>query len=142
MPDNISFSYEEVDFRMENTNNLSQWIKSVIEIEGYRLKQITYIFCSDDYLLGVNKEYLDHDFFTDIITFDQSDDRKLIEADIFISVDRVRENAATNNEQFDHELRRVMIHGVLHLMGYNDKTSEQERQMRKKEDTCLSLHDQ
>jgi len=142
MPDNISFSYEEVDFRMENTNTLSQWLKSVIKIEGYRLKQITYIFCSDDYLLGVNKEYLDHDFFTDIITFDQSDDRKLIEADIFISVDRVRENAATNNEQFDHELRRVMIHGVLHLMGYNDKTSEQERQMRKKEDTCLSLHDQ
>lgn len=142
MPDNISFSYEEVDFRMANTNNLSQWIKSVIEIEGYRLKQITYIFCSDDYLLGVNKEYLDHDLFTDIITFDQSDDRKLIEADIFISVDRVRENAATNNEQFDHELRRVVIHGVLHLMGYNDKTSEQERQMRKKEDTCLSLHDQ
>ena len=142
MPDKISFFYEEVNFRIKNANKITLWIKSAIEIEGYHLKLINYIFCSDTYLLGVNEEYLNHDFLTDIITFDQSDAADLIEADIFISIDRVKENAASNKEQFDRELRRVMIHGVLHLMGYNDKSPEQEHQMRKKEDTCLSLHDQ
>jgi len=103
MPSKISFFYEEVDFRIKNTNKITLWIESVVEIEGYHLKQINYIFCSDTYLLGINKEYLNHDFFTDIITFDQSDADTLIEADIFISVDRVKENATSNNEQFDHE---------------------------------------
>ena len=99
---------------------------------------INYIFCSDNYLHQINFQYLDHDTFTDIITFDQSD-KDQIEGDIFISIDRVHENANERNISFVNELHRVMIHGILHLLGYNDKTPKEKQLMREKEDECLSL---
>ena len=101
--------------------------------------QLTYIFCSDEYLHKLNVEYLDHDTLTDVITFDNADDSDILEGDIFISVERVAENAKELGHSFRDELHRVMIHGVLHLLGYHDKDLLAQTAMRKKEDYCLSL---
>jgi len=141
MPTRIEFFYEEVDYRILNPVKSVHWVESVIRQEGIQLQHINFILCSDEYLLSKNKKYLQHDYYTDIVTFNQSDDPKLIEADIYISIDRVKENATTNKQPFEKELHRVLIHGVLHLMGYNDKSPEQKSLMREKEDTCLSLHE-
>ena len=103
------------------------------------LSNINYIFCSDDYLLTINQEHLNHDYYTDIITFDLSEKENNIESDIFISIDRVKENAKNNHVKFHIELYRVLIHGVLHLLGFNDKNEEEKLIMREKEDACLSL---
>ena len=105
----------------------------------HEIVQLTYIFCSDEYLHRVNVEYLDHDTYTDVITFDNADDADIIEGDVFISVERVRENAAKLGVTFRDELHRVMIHGMLHLLGYQDKDLLSQTAMRKKEDDCLSL---
>lgn len=137
----ISFFREDTDFDLPEKERRSAWIQQVITNEGYELAELTYIFCSDEYLLGINQEYLDHDTYTDIVTFDNSEEEKLIEGDIFISVDRVKENAEGLGVTFEEELNRVMVHGVLHLLGYKDKTEEQSVQMRQMEDTCLSLWD-
>jgi len=107
--------------------------------EGYSAENINYVFCSDDHLLQINKEYLDHDTYTDIVTFDNSENAKEIEADIFISIDRIRENAIKLSRPEDEELHRVIIHGLLHIMGYSDKTDQNKQAMREKEDACLSL---
>lgn len=136
----ISFFVEDVKFNLKNKTALRAWIKKIVESEGYQIDQINYIFCSDEYLLKINKEHLDHDYLTDIITFPLSDS-DTIEADIFISLDRVKENSGKLNLYFLDELHRVIIHGVLHLLGYGDKTSEEKSLMRKKEDLCLSLRD-
>lgn len=141
MQGSIEFFYEEVEYRFKNLSKSTKWIKSIIQSEGFQLKHLNYILCSDTYLHDINKEYLDHDTYTDILTFNQSDDPALIESDIYISIDRILDNSENNNEPFEKELHRVMIHGVLHLIGFNDKTPEQKMLMRKKEDTCLSLHD-
>jgi rRNA maturation RNase YbeY len=100
---------------------------------------LNYIFCSDEYLLEINKQYLDHDYFTDIITFDNSEEDKQLEGDIYISVDRVRDNAATFHTDFDSEMRRVLIHGLLHLVGYEDSSEALKTAMRAKEDEYLRL---
>ncbi|WP_245994948.1 rRNA maturation RNase YbeY [Mangrovibacterium diazotrophicum] len=116
---------------------IKTWISSVIASENKKIGSINFIFCSDEYLLQVNKQYLDHDYFTDIITFDYVEG-KLISGDIFVSVDRVSENADKFQVSFDEELRRILVHGVLHLLGYPDKEPEQKKVMTQKEDHYLA----
>lgn len=136
---NIHYFYEDVDFQINNEEVLTEWVQQVIQEHSFELLEINYIFCSDDYLLEINKQHLNHDYYTDIITFDNSEEETQIEADIFISVDRVRENAEAQTIRMESELHRVMIHGILHLVGFGDKTPDDQKVMREKEDACLSL---
>ena len=131
----VIYNVEDIDFQLVNQNLLSVWIEKTIETEGAILGAVSYIFCSDDYLHQMNVEYLNHDTLTDVITFPYNDNP--IEGDIFISIDRVKDNAQDLNIAFNDELHRVMIHGVLHLCGYSDDTDEQEAEMRQKEDEYL-----
>ncbi|MBA4850028.1 rRNA maturation RNase YbeY [Emticicia sp. BO119] len=133
----INFHIENIAIKIQHKLKLKNWLKSIITSEGFSLGEINYIFCSDDYLLKINIEYLDHDYFTDIITFDNSLEESLIEGDIFISIDRVKENALTYEVSFEHELKRVLAHGILHLCGFFDKTPEEEKLMRSKENHYL-----
>ena len=133
--DKVIYNVEDLDFQLVNQNLLSSWIENTIETEGATLGAVSYIFCSDDYLHQMNVEYLNHDTLTDVITFPYNDNP--IEGDIFISIDRVKDNAQDLAVAFDDELHRVMIHGVLHLCGYSDETDEQEADMRQKEDEYL-----
>jgi probable rRNA maturation factor len=135
----IEFYSEDVEFSLLNPEQVADWIATVIDQHDVELAGLTYIFCSDDYLHQINVEYLDHDTLTDIITFDNADEEGIVESDIFVSIDRVKDNAQTLGIPFQDELHRVLIHGVLHLLGYKDKTEEQEALMRKQEDSCLSL---
>ncbi|MBU2914658.1 MULTISPECIES: rRNA maturation RNase YbeY [Reichenbachiella] len=135
----IQFFYENIDFELANVQNIEQWITHTITAEGYSLEGINYIFCSDEYLLQVNIDYLNHDYYTDIITFDNSEEEGKIEADIFVSIDRCRDNAQMQDIPFVDELRRVIIHGILHLVGYKDKSDEDKSLMRQKENAYLSL---
>ena len=136
----INFFSEDVDYILENHNPVHDWLVGVATHENRKIKELNYIFCSDDYLLDINKQYLNHDYYTDVITFDNSDDdSEEIEGDIFISIDRVKENAADSKTFFSHELHRVMVHGLLHLIGYADKSEEEITQMREKEEAYLSL---
>ena len=121
-----------------NPEFLFAWYTNVCAVEGKELGDITVVFCSDEYLLEMNKEHLQHDYYTDIITFDYSD-VDIISGDLFISVDRVRENADELNVLFFDELCRVCVHGVLHLCGYKDKSESDELLMREKEDQMLAL---
>ncbi|WP_223032345.1 rRNA maturation RNase YbeY [Hanstruepera marina] len=133
----ISFNYEN-DFELDNEKRLSNWIATVIETEGFKYEDINYIFCNDDYLHKINVEFLNHDTLTDIISFDYSVG-KILQGDIYISVERVRDNAKDFNEQFQDELHRVMVHGVLHYCGYKDKSEAEAAQMRNKENEYLEL---
>lgn len=135
----INFFNEDIEFDLPDKGSTSKWIENVLQNEGYEADTINYIFCSDEHLLDINKEYLGHNTLTDIITFDYSDRHDSIESDIFISIERVRENANALDKGFEEELHRVVIHGLLHIMGYLDKTSDQKKEMREKEDACLSL---
>ena len=136
----IEFIVEDVaDFFLHDAEDLVAWIERIAVVHEYRIAQLTYIFCSDEYLHKLNVEYLDHDTLTDIITFDNADDADVLEGDIFISVERVQENAKDLAISFRDELHRVMIHGVLHLLGYHDKDLLSQTAMRRKEDYCLSL---
>ena len=135
----IFYFSEDISFQLNNEDVYSKWIHQVIQKENNQLESLNYIFCSDQYLLKINKDFLEHDFFTDIITFNQADSPNIIEGEVFISIDRVRENAVSLKKDFKEELSRVMIHGVLHLVGYDDKSDIQKEQMRKKEEACLSL---
>ena len=135
----IQFFNEDVDFKIPNPRKTKTWLKDIIESEGFELNQLNYIFCSDEYLLGVNQQYLNHDFYTDIITFDNSEEIEgIVEGDIFISIDRVKENAEQLSKTFKEELLRVLAHGVLHLVGYDDHEDEDELVMRQKEDTYIA----
>ena len=136
----VEFFYEDTDAVLANPKKTQDWIHQIISKSGYGLIKLNYIFCSDEYLHRINLEYLQHDNYTDIITFDQSEKEKEIEGDIYISIERVEDNSRTLENTFDHELHRVIIHGVLHLLGFSDKTPEQKDAMRKKEDSCLSLY--
>ena len=132
MNNTIGFHYE-TDFLLENTESFIRWIKSVILEENKELGEINYIFCDDKYLLKKNIKYLDHDTLTDIITFNYCEG-DVISSDIMISVERVMENSSIFENSFSEELNRVIVHGILHLVGYNDKTEEEKEIMRKKED--------
>jgi rRNA maturation RNase YbeY len=135
----IEFFSEDIEFELNNPDQVSEWIATVIEQHGQELSNLTYVFCSDDYLHQINVEYLDHDTLTDIITFNNADEDGTVEGDVFISVDRVRDNSAELGTSFEDELHRVIIHGVLHLIGFRDKTEAEEKLMRKQEDSSLSL---
>ncbi|MDB5109754.1 MAG: rRNA maturation factor [Mucilaginibacter sp.] len=134
----IYFFEEDISYKLKNKKQVKQWIKDTILAEGFKLNELTYIFCSDNYLLQINQQYLDHDTYTDIITFDNADKDKVITGDIFISIDRIRENAVKFNQLVVDELHRVIIHGVLHLLGYKDKTPEDNKKMTQKEDQHLA----
>jgi rRNA maturation RNase YbeY len=133
----ISFNYE-LPFELENESNISDWIEDVIRSEKKELGDVNYIFCDDEYLLNINKQYLDHDFYTDIISFDYSEGTT-ISGDLFISIDRVKENASDFNVAVDEELKRVIIHGILHCCGYKDKSQEEEAKMRLKEEEKIAM---
>jgi rRNA maturation RNase YbeY len=135
----INFFNEDISFKLPHPRKTSTWIKLVIQKEKFSLNQVNFIFCSDEYLRAKNIEYLNHKTYTDIITFDYADTKGELEGDIFISIDRIRENADKFGRPFDEELHRVIIHGILHLLGYDDKTPQQKALIHKKEDACLSL---
>ncbi len=134
----IQFFTEEVDFELENEEAVHQWVANTIAREQKQLQLVNYIFCSDAYLHELNVEYLQHDTLTDIITFQYSQ-LPIIEGDIFISIERVRENAQAYAPSFEHELRRVIIHGALHLCGYGDKTPQEKELMTEKENEALGV---
>jgi probable rRNA maturation factor len=134
----ISFHNQSIAFKFKEKTKIKQWIKAVTEKEKYKLGTINYIFCTDDELLDINVKHLNHNTLTDIITFDYTEG-KTINSDIFISIERVLENAEKFKATFDEEFHRVMIHGILHLCGYKDKTKADAELMRKKENAALKL---
>ncbi|MGF7078700.1 rRNA maturation RNase YbeY [Mucilaginibacter sp. UYCu711] len=134
----IHFFEEDVTYKLKDKLKVKQWIKDTIVAEGYKLQDLTYIFCSDAYLLQINQQYLDHDTYTDIITFDNSEYEGDIVGDIFISIPRIRENAVKFSVSEADELHRVIIHGALHLLGYKDKTPADNKNMTQKEDHYLA----
>ncbi len=135
----INFFEEDIRFKLKDKTKVKDWVKATITAEGYKLQELNYIFCSDQYLLSINQQYLDHDTYTDIITFDNSEKDKVITGDIFISIERIRENAKKFNSGELNELHRVIIHGALHLLGYKDKTAESKQLMTNKEDQYLGI---
>lgn len=137
----VDFFNQDITFKLPRPRKTKQWIREVASREGRQLVQLNYIFCSDEYLLSINRQYLKHNTLTDIITFDNSEGGGVIEGDIFISIERVKANATELKTTFNEELHRVLIHGVLHLSGYSDKSASDKSLMRKKEDAYLSLRD-
>lgn len=137
LENNIQYFVEDVDFELPNKKTIASWIIKTIQSENGKLGFINFIYCSDEYLLGINQQYLNHDTYTDIITFDYSSTQ--IESDIFISIDRIKENAVERNLDFEIELHRIMIHGILHLLGYGDKTKKDKELMTEKENAYLTI---
>jgi probable rRNA maturation factor len=135
----INFFAEDVSYKVKDKIAVRKWIKETIVAEGFKLDELNYILCSDAYLLQINQQYLDHDTYTDIITFDNSEEEGVITGDIFISVERILENAKKFKVTDAQELHRVMIHGALHLLGYKDKSSTDKKKMTLKEDQYLAL---
>lgn len=134
----INFFEEGISFKLKDKAKVRTWITDTVTAEGYRLKELNYIFCSDEYLLQINQQYLNHDTLTDIVTFDNSEIPGSITGDIFISVERIRENASKFSVSETDELHRVIIHGALHLLGYKDKTKADKAKMTEKEDFYLT----
>ena len=135
----IQFCSEDITFSLKEKLKHKAWLNEVAKQEGKKILELSYVFCSDEYLLQINQEYLNHDTLTDIVTFDNSEDPKKIEGDIFISIDRVKENGeklGTSNT----ELERVMVHGLLHLLGYKDKKKEDKAVMTEKEDFYIKQY--
>jgi probable rRNA maturation factor len=135
----IEFFCEEVEFEVSHEQEVKTWLSEIITKNSFELESLNYIFCSDEYLHQMNVDYLEHDTLTDVITFDNSDIEGVIEGDVFISIDRVVDNAASFNISVQEELHRVMAHGLLHLLGYEDKGPEKQVVMRSKEDEYLRL---
>lgn len=133
----LTFHSEEIDFELKNAAKIEEWLKKAIKSENWILAELTYIFCSDAYLYQMNVEHLQHDTYTDVITFQYNEE--FVEGDIFISVERTKENAKTFGVTSSHELHRVMVHGLLHLMGYKDKTPADKTLMTEKENEYLEL---
>lgn len=134
----VVFNDTDIKTSFKDRTKIKEWINQAIKKEKYKLGELSYNFCSDEYLLQINIEHLNHDFYTDIITFELNEGKTII-GDIYISIDRVKDNAKQNNKTFNNELMRVLIHGVLHLCGYKDKTKKDAALMREKEDYYLSL---
>ncbi|MBB6463811.1 rRNA maturation RNase YbeY [Flammeovirga kamogawensis] len=135
----ITFFTEDISFDVPNEQLLKEWIQSVIEKFDFKLIGVNYILCSDEYLHKINVEYLDHDTYTDIITFDNSEYENEIESDIFVSIDRIRENSKAIGTNEIDEFHRVLIHGILHLLGFKDKSNEDAKKMRNLEDEQLAF---
>lgn len=133
----IQFFYENLPESVDT--DYKQWLEDLILSEGKKLGEINYIFCDDEYLLKINQDYLQHDYYTDIITFDYVKG-KTISAEIFVSLQRISDNASTLSREYEDELRRVLAHGILHLIGYKDKTEEEEKEMRRMEDLYLAKY--
>ena len=136
----VSYFFQDTDFSFRDRRRTNQWLRIAAESEIRRLGEISVIFCSDNYILDINQKYLGHDYFTDIITFDYCEGDRL-SGDLFISVDSVRENSVEFGTEFKDELNRVIIHGLLHLVGYDDHTDADVKIMRSKEDYYLSLRE-
>ncbi len=136
----VHFFSEDIDFKLPEKLRRKRWLKQLAAEAGFRIKELNYVFCSDEYLYQMNVDYLNHDTYTDIITFDNSEKAKELEGDIFISVDRVRENAKSVEVEEELELTRVLAHGLLHLMGYKDKAKEEASLMRLKEEEAIELY--
>lgn len=136
----VRYFNEDISFEFKHRLSNKRWLKLVAESEIRRLGDINVIFCSDNYILDVNLKYLQHDYFTDIITFDYCQDN-ILSGDLFISIDSVRENALFYGTEFKDELDRVIVHGLLHLVGYDDHSESEQKQMRSKEDYYLSLRE-
>jgi probable rRNA maturation factor len=140
MTDPIGFCSEETDFVIGESDLVRVWVNQIVRKYKHRIQQVDYIFCSDEFLLKINQDYLKHDFYTDIITFPfHLTGSKDLHADIYISIDRVKENAETHKVSFIDELHRVMIHGILHMVGFSDKDDKSTIEMRKAENLALSL---
>jgi probable rRNA maturation factor len=135
----IRFFEEETPFKFSKRNTHKKWIGEIAKGEGKHISELVFIFCSDEYLHQINLSYLNHDTYTDIITFDHTELENTLEGEIYISIERVIENAAIVGETFQRELLRVMSHGVLHLCGYKDKTNQEANLMRKKEEEAIKL---
>jgi rRNA maturation RNase YbeY len=138
--DLIQYYSEDIDFDLADPGTITSWLQEVVRRENQKLAELAFVFCSDEYLHRLNMEYLQHDTYTDIITFPYADP-PVVSGDIFISIERVRENSLAFSTSFERELLRVIVHGVLHLCGYKDKTDEEEKLMREKEQACLLLYD-
>jgi rRNA maturation RNase YbeY len=138
--ENIHFFFQNVSIRLSDRKKLKAFTNVIFQKEGKRLESLNYIFCSDKYLLKINQSYLGHDFYTDIITFNLSKLSKNIEGEVYISFDRVKENARKLKILPKQELLRVIFHGILHLCSYNDKTLVQQKKMRRKEDELIALY--
>jgi rRNA maturation RNase YbeY len=136
----VHFFSEDIDFELPEKLRRKRWLKQLAADAGFRIKELNYVFCSDEYLYQMNVDYLNHNTYTDIITFDNSEKAKELEGDIFISVDRVRENAKSIQVEEEVELTRVLAHGLLHLMGYKDKAKEEASLMRSKEEEAIELY--
>jgi probable rRNA maturation factor len=134
----INFFTEDITFNLKHKRAIKAWLKNTIVAEGYNLSELNFILCSDEYLLHINQDYLKHDTYTDVITFDNSATLKTIVGDIFISIDRIKENASNFKSPHLTELARVMVHGTLHLLGYRDKSKTEKATMTAKEDHYLS----
>lgn len=133
----IRFFTEEISFTLKRKLNRKRWLTKISTTAGFKIKELNYVFCSDEYLYQMNRDYLKHNTFTDIITFDNSEKKDEIEGDIFVSIDRVRENAKTHSQEVEKEINRVLAHGLLHLMGYKDKSQEEAALMRLKEEESI-----
>ena len=136
----IHFFSEEIPYTLKEKLNRKRWLTKIATNAGFKIKELNYVFCSDEYLYQMNRDYLKHDTYTDIITFDNSENKDDIEGDIFVSIDRVRENAKTHTQEVETEMNRVLAHGLLHLMGYKDKTQEEAALMRLKEEESIKLY--
>ena len=132
----IHFFYENIEENIDE--NLKNWIENIIISEGKKTGEINYIFCDDEYLLKINQDFLDHDYYTDIITFDQVRG-KTISGEIFVSLQRIKDNASLISKNYEEEKKRVIAHGILHLCGYKDKTVKEQKEMRAKEDFYLTI---
>ncbi|NIK74416.1 rRNA maturation RNase YbeY [Thermonema lapsum] len=137
--DNINFFFEDIERPLYLSDESKQWLVQIAQHFEAKIIELNYIFCSDNYLLEINRQYLNHDYYTDIITFGYSDSILFIEADAFISIERTEENAQSIGITAEEELHRVMAHGLLHLLGFKDKTEAEAAEMRKMEDWALSL---
>ncbi len=136
----VQFSEHEVKVGLKNRTRLKGFVEELFEREEQGLHNLQYVFCTDEYLLQINQEFLQHDTYTDIVTFELSDDPEVTEGEIYISIDRVKENAALFGVTINYELHRVIFHGALHLCGYKDKTKKEEQLMREKEDEYLKRY--
>lgn len=135
----IEFFSADIEFELDDSVQIANWLQRLVKAENCGIDKLQYVFSSDDYILDINKQYLNHDYYTDIITFPLNASKAAIQSDIYISIDRVRDNAKTYDVQFDQELYRVIAHGLLHLCGYGDATEAEKNLMRQKEDYYLNL---